>query len=90
MSQAFKLSKEQDTKIENWLKAVVYPAVIKEQKATIENPSTVVRWCWEHGYPYEGAINGGLIYKFIPTSIGIVEKVQYGSYELDLTNYEEW
>ena len=41
-----------------------------------------------------GAIGGSLIYKFIPTNLGVVTKVQCGhancNEEIDLTDYYEW
>jgi hypothetical protein len=89
------ISEEDRAKIETWLHGTVYPAVIKEQKARIaEHPEqyheATYGWSWDNGFPYEGAIGGGLTYRFSPTSIGVAFKVVYGEYELDLTPYSEW
>lgn len=86
----FEISAEDKEKIDRWLTQEVYPDVIAKQKLHIE-PNFVAIDCWENGFPYEGAIGGGITYSFAPTSIGLVTKVQYGvSYELDLTDYDSW
>jgi hypothetical protein len=89
------ISEEDNDKIDTWLHTVVYPAIIKEQKARIlEHPeqyhASTYGWSWENGYPYEGAIGGGLTYSFTPNSIGVAFNVKYGEYKLDLTSYENW
>lgn len=44
------------------------------------------------GAPYYGVIGGGLTYKFTPTSLGIIVKVQEAvtGEEIDLTDYDSW
>lgn len=88
----FEVTREQRKKIDQWLKTEVYPQIITEQKQSIDwanNPAALD--CWEQGYPYEGAIGGGLTYEFTPTSIGLSFWVSYGSsHRLDLTDYDNW
>lgn len=90
----FYLTDEQKQRVQDWLKEEVYPVIIKEQKARAIEYGTVTsihEHCWKEGYPYEGAIGGGLTYEFTPTSIGIIEKVRYTDrFELDLTDYGSW
>lgn len=93
----FEISDENQQKINDWLKNTVYPAVIEEQKEAFKKDEvhgphlTAISFPhWDQGYPYQGAIAGGLTYHFTPTSIGEVQKVSYGKHELDLTDYESW
>jgi hypothetical protein len=86
----FELTQEDRLKVANWLRDDVYPKVIEKQKATIERPSPIEQFCWEEGYPYEGACGGGLTYCFTPTSLGTVTVVKYAEYELNLTDYGSW
>lgn len=90
MFSNFELSIEDQNKVEKWLSTTVYPAVIAEQKAGVKNPSIWYTSSWEEGYPYEGAIGGGLTYSFTPNSIAMVIKVKYKDFELDLSDYESW
>lgn len=91
MERQFTVSAEDQLKVEEWLKNDVYPLEIARQRGHNKNPSRIEIDCWEQGYPYEGAIGGGLTYCFTNTSIGQVCKVKYGSdYELDLTDYGNW
>ncbi len=85
----FEITKYQHIKIEDWLNTIVYPEVIQHQKEYLA-PSEFVNHCWDNNIPYEGAIGGGLTYSFSPTSIGIVCKVCYQDYELDITDYDQW
>lgn len=41
---------------------------------------------------YYGAIGGGTIYKFIPTSLGVIFNVENSvtGHMIDLTDYESW
>ena len=86
----FSVSDEEHKQIEEWLITTVYPEIIKKQKETMTNPSPFVIEIWNQGFPSEGAIGGGVTYTFTPTSLGVVFKVIYGSFELDLTKYDEW
>ncbi len=78
----------------DWLHSDVFPAIIEEQKAAVKNPTPFHISCWEDGYPYEGAIGGGLTYQFTPNSIGMTTSVVYSTatnkYKLDLTDYDSW
>lgn len=86
----FRLTAEQNTRIKEWLDKEIYPAVVKDQRKHFVNPTPFHKQSWDAGFPYEGASGGGLTYEFTPTSIGIVEKVRYGAYTLDLTEYDSW
>jgi hypothetical protein len=90
----FTLTKEQYDKIQKWVKDEVYPAALEHQKKTVKNPDWCYTSTWELGYPYEGAIGGGLTYCFTPTSLGISENVVYenGDFKmkLNVTDYDNW
>lgn len=86
----FTLTPEQHDRINVWLTTTVYPETIERQRATIKMAHEFVVQCWDAGYPWEGASGGGLTYSFTPTSVGVVERVKYGEYELDLTEYDLW
>ena len=87
----FELTQEQNTKLDTWVKEQDLKA-IENQRATFKNPSEFIVQCWDDGYPYTGAIGGGLTYEFTPTSLGLVTKVKYGlsEEEIDLSDYENW
>lgn len=87
----FQLTAEQNQKVNEWLRDVIYPPIVAKQK---EDPffSTMI-FTGEDGveYPYTGAIGGGLTYQFSPTSLGMVTKViWYTGETLDVTDYDEW
>lgn len=90
----FQITEDQYKKIDEWLKNTIYPEAIRIQKKKVKQPGPEYRISWEGGYPYEGAVGGGLQYVFIPTSIGTISKVVYKTYdmnvELDLTDYENF
>lgn len=87
----FEISDEDNARVNTWLMEVVYPAEIAKQQAVPENHDReIFRACWEAGYPYTGAIGGGITYSFSPTSIGMVTKVSAFGQELDLTDYGSW
>lgn len=87
----FELTPKEVQKVNDWLASTVYPAIIEKQKESAElQKMHFARDAWEHGYPYEGAIGGGVTYEFTPTSIGVVMKVKYAEFELDLTDYATW
>jgi len=85
----FQTTYEQQDKIRLWLEEVVYPQLIEQQKKTHSN-DPIYEDCWEMGYPYMGAIGGGLTYCFTPTSLGVIFKVKFLYFELDLTDYDSW
>ena len=95
---SFGLTKSEDEKINVWLKNTVYPEVIKHQKKTVKRPDIFYTDCWKDGYPYEGAIGGGLSYRFTPTSIGVITSAVYTigmdknkkEWKYDLTDYDSW
>ena len=88
----FEVTESDQKKIKDWLENTVYPLAISKQREQIQNPNWIYQQCWEDGYPYEGAIGGGLQYIFTPNGIGECFKVRYSSVdlELDLTDYESW
>lgn len=77
-------------KIEKWLTEEIFPKIIAEQKKTFENPDEFIQQSWDLGYPYTGAIGGGLTYHFSPTGLGTAFTVTYLEHELDLTDYASW
>ena len=87
----FELDKAQMAQIDAWLKDTVYPAVIAKQKKSRDlRRNANAADCWEMGYPYSGAIGGGLTYEFSNTSIGQVQAARYGDFRIDLTDYSLW
>lgn len=86
----FKVTDSDRKIITEWLHETIFPAVIERQKKEFSNINPIIEDCWDEGYPYEGAIGGGLTYHFTPTGIGVVFKVTYDVYELDLTDYDSW
>jgi hypothetical protein len=89
----FALNETQAERVRKWLADEVYPKHIEKQRSTWtdEFSRDVAQSSWDLGFPYEGAIGGGITYEFTPTSLGEVVKVRYGSEDvLDLTDYDEW
>jgi hypothetical protein len=86
----FSTTTEQDTKIRDWLANDIYPKIIAQERERNPQPSMFMQADWDSGYPYQGVSGGGLTYCFTPTSIGVVETVKYGEYELDISNYDMW
>lgn len=87
----FEISDEQNARVNTWLLEIVYPAVIEDQrKVPAYCANDFAKSCWEMGFPYEGAIGGGVTYSFTPTSLGTVTKVTSWGHELDLTEYGDW
>ena len=87
----FELNEQQKARVTAWLKDEVYPDVIAKQKESgTLNGNPIAEDCWKNGFPYGGAIGGGVTYMFTPTSIGVVEKVESYGKELDLTEYDLW
>ncbi len=87
---AFLITPEQQKKALKWLHSEVYPKVIEQQKERFKQPDPMIALCWAEGYPYEGAIGGGISYEFSPTSVGMVVRMRYGEFVLDLTEYGDW
>lgn len=92
MSRKYKVTKEEQSKIDLWLEKEVYPEAIEKQKADTINPSAFHMFNWDAGYPYQGPIGGGVTYCFTPTSLGVIFKVKetMTGKELDLTDYDLW
>ena len=90
----FEITPEEQEKITTWLHDEVYPIIIEKQKANSTGNNPFMDMCHEDGYPYEGAIGGGLTYEFTPNSIGLTTMVKYSNggdiFELNLTCYEDW
>jgi hypothetical protein len=88
----FYLSDKQEILLRDWLR-IQYDRVIEEQKHTIKPDNIsylIAKESWDLGYPYEGAIGGGLTYSFTPTSIGDICIVSYAGNEIDITEYDNW
>ena len=90
----FTLTDEEEQKVKTWLKQV-YVKAIDEQKQKIFSSHEfydTYKMCWDLGYPYTGAIGGGLTYSFTPTSLGIVVTVEESltNEKLDLTDFDSW
>lgn len=88
--RVFEISREENDRVNAWLRDEVYPAMIAKQRENNPDPDPMVQQCWEDGYPYEGAIGGGLTWEFTNTSIGQIIKVRYADMKLDLTDYGAW
>lgn len=81
--------------VEQWLNETVYPEVIKFQKEYHRVNGFPVdefkQAAWDEGYPYEGAIGGGLSYRFTQTSIGDIVTAHYDTfnqnYKLELVEH---
>lgn len=90
----FEISEENEAKIDEWLANEIYPDLIQQQKDTIAEPTIFHTMSWEDGFPYEGAIGGGISYKFTPTSLGVIFEAEYSfggkTFTLNLTRYEDW
>lgn len=88
--KAFQVTDEETAKIHEWLMTTVYPPIIEEQRKTFADAHEVMKYNWDLGYPYGGAIGGGVTYCFTPTSLGTVFIVQAWGQELNLTDYDSW
>lgn len=90
----FELDEQQKKKLAEWVEKQNQFAIEKQKESISESdPSySTAQEYWKSGYPYTGAIGGGLTYCFSPTGLGIVTKVQYSltDEEIDLTDYDEW
>ena len=86
----FSVTKEQDAKIHEWLKTVVYPPIVAEQRKNPEIAMWIVKGKDGIEYPYSGAIGGDITYSFTPTSLGTCLKVTSFGQELDITEYDQW
>lgn len=92
--KVFTITDTEMEKLNTWLNEQDALA-IENQKETIKEDDPSYQWyrsCWDEGYPYTGAIGGGLTYSFSPTSIGMVVKVHYAltGATVDLTDYDLW
>lgn len=88
--KTFTVTPEQQERIDKWLMEVIYPPIVAEQRRSFEDPHPMMVSDWDSGYPYQGAIGGGITYEFTPTSIGVIFKVRCDEQTLDLTDYESW
>jgi hypothetical protein len=85
----FALDKEQNEKLDKWLKTEVFPFyVARQREAGMEMHIMQLEDGTE--IPYGGAIGGGLTYEFSPTGLGLVVKVTYRDFTIDLTDYDMW
>ena len=88
----FKITDTQLAQVQEWLERSVYPKVIEEQKNAHRGKPVpeYTQFCWDDGYPYQGAIGGGTTYSFTPNSIGCTIKVSAYGQELDISEYDKW
>ena len=72
----FQLDYHQNIKFKNWQK-------IQDKK---------VCELQKNKFPYYGVTGGGYLFMFIPTSIGIIIKIQNNitKEEIDITDYNAW
>ena len=90
----FELTANQKKLVDEWMEEQ-YKKAIQIQKDTVSTNDTFYETyqdSWEMGYPYEGAIGGGITYCFTPTSIECITVVKYSltKEELDITDWEIW
>ncbi len=86
----FEVTKEEQSKIKEWLKNEVEPEILEKQKVEYRD-NLFIMSILNRGQIYEGAIGGGLTYCFSNTSIGQIFYVEHWSgKELNLTNYDMW
>lgn len=85
----FLVSEAQQKSLKDWLTEEVYPEVIK-QKGELQPVITSYKLQQEEGRSHEGAIGGALKYNFTPTSLGDILIVEYGGFQKDLTDYDNW
>lgn len=78
-------------KYSDWLDSC-YAEDVAKQKAEVVNPDFAHTSSWELGFPYHGAIGGGVTFELTGTSLGYVVKATYGPLNktIDLTEYESW
>jgi hypothetical protein len=92
----FETTQKQDNQIKNWLHKTVYPIVVAKQKESGHYDNEEFYFICYDGvqYPYEGAIGGGLTWKFTGTSIGDIIVAVYNcaglEFELNVTDYDSW
>ena len=86
----FEITKEQQEKINKWLKEEVEPELLINQKEQYKN-SPFIMSLLERGEVYTGPIGGSLTYSFSNTSVGqIIYVKHFSGQELNLTNYSDW
>ena len=77
--------------VDKWLRETVYPDAIARQRGHFKKPDRFIQDCWNSGFPYEGAVGGGLTYSFTDTSIGTIVTARYGNdYKLDLSDHSDF
>jgi len=92
----FEITAEEKAKVDDWLKTVVYPYIVENQR----RDPRITHLIFESDgveYPYTGAIGGGLTYSFSPTGLGVITVVTHPkmdntgeNFELNLTDYSSW
>ncbi len=90
----FELTANQKKVVDEWMEEQ-YKKAIQIQKESVSTSDTfydIYQESWEMGYPYEGAIGGGITYCFTPTSIECITVIRYSltKEELDITDWENW
>lgn len=92
MKIEYALTAEQEAKFNAWYKEQDLKAVKAQSsdKHFSDNPCALA--CFEHGYPYSGAIGVGPTWIITSNSVAGTIKVRhwFTKEELDLTDYENW
>lgn len=86
----FHISSKQEKILTKWLQELDQKTI--EIQKEIMHPAEWSELTCDGKYPYYGTTGAGVVYKFIPTSLGIVVKVQHSftKEEIDLTEYDYW
>jgi hypothetical protein len=90
----FELNADQKKQLDEWMEEQ-YKKAIEIQKNEVPKSDDfygIYEESWEMGYPYEGAVGGGITFCFTPTSIGDICVVKYAltKAELDITDFGSW
>ena len=91
MKWSFELNDSQIQKLEEWKKKMFKKGVAL-QKEQYPDPDETMKFCWEEGFPYTGAIGGQFSFIFTPTSIGVAVQAKDAltGETLELTDYSDW
>lgn len=92
--QTFQLLDSEYQKIVEWELEQNQIAIAQQKERILPDDLAyeTAKDCWDLGFPYAGAIGGGLTYKFFPTSLGTIVTVEHGFTKdtLDATDYSVW
>jgi|GEM_PF-4259931 len=85
------LGPETIKKYSDWMQKCIADD-LEHQKKNIKDPDETYLMSWEAGFPYHGAIGGGVTIEVSETSIGQVVRANYTPLDrnIDLTEYDLW